>query len=464
MAGCTVGPNFTRPVTTSSPTYAPEPGDTPSRLTGGPIDETWWERFDDPELTSLVVRLVRQNLDLKSAAERIQQSRAVRAVVRSQGLPQVSGDGRYVRERESKNGLPSLVEPAPGAPLEFDLAQPMLAASWELDLFGRVRRAVEAADAQTQSAVEARHGLALAALADLAQTYMQLRGLQARQTVVEAVIRQADLRRKLVRDRFRDGVATLADIAQADAQGAAVAEGLPDLREAQARAVNALGVLLAEPPRALRAELTRPATQPLIPPSVPTGLPAELLRRRPDIRQAEAQLHAATAQTGVAVADFYPQVTLNGTFGFESLGADHLFDWASRAFVVGPTVTVPLFEGGRLKGTLELRRSAEREAALQYRKTVLQAWREVDDAMTAYAEVQHRRADVYATVQADQVSLAVSERRFRDGVDTLIDVTVAQADLLRAQDTLAQTQADMTSRLVDLYRALGGGWSAAPAG
>ncbi len=463
-AGCTVGPNFKPLVTASPPAYAPEPTDTPSRTTSGPVDETWWERFRDPELTSLVGRLVRQNLDLQTAAERIQQARAARAVVRSQGLPQVSGDGRYVRERESKNGLASLTEPAPGAPLEFDLAQPMLAASWELDLFGRVRRAVESADAQRQAAVEARRGLALAALADLAQTYMQLRGLQARQTVVEAVIRQADLRRKLVRDRYRDGVATLADVAQADAQAAAVAEGLPDLREGQARAVNALGVLLAEPPRALQAELTRPATQPLVPPAVPTGLPAELLRRRPDIREAEARLHAATAQTGVAVADFYPQVTLNGTFGFESLGTDHLFDWASRAFVVGPTVTVPLFEGGRLKGVLELRRSAEREAALQYRKTVLQAWREVDDAMTAYAEVQHRRADVFATVQADQVSLRVAERRFRDGVDTLIDVTVAQADLLRAQDTLAQTQADMTVRLVDLYRSLGGGWSAATGG
>ena len=336
----------------------------------------------------------------------------------------------------------------------------MLAASWELDLFGRVRRAVEAADAQTQDAVEARRGLAIAAIADLAQDYLQLRGLQARQTVVEAVIRQADLRRKLVRDRFRDGVATLADIAQADAQAASVAEGLPDLREGQARAINAIGVLLAQPPRALAAELAPRKDQPLAPPEVPAGLPAELLRRRPDIREAEARLHAATAQTGVAVADFYPQVTLNGTFGFESLGTNHLFDWASRAFTVGPTVTVPLFEGGRLKGVLELRRSAEREAALQYRRTVLQAWREVDDAMTAYAEVQHRRANVYATVEADRVSLSVSERRFRDGVDTLIDVTVAQADLLRAQDTLAQTQADYGARLVDLYRALGGGWSA----
>ena len=404
---------------------------------------------------------MRQNLDLKSAAERILQARAVRRVARSQGLPRLDGNGRYVRERESRNGLTSLVEPAPGAPLEFDLAQPMLAASWELDLFGRVRRAVESADAQEQAQVEARRGLALAALGDLAQSYLQLRGLQARQAVVEAVIRQADLRRKLVRDRFRDGVATLADVAQADAQAAAVAEGLPDLRDGQARAINALGLLLAEPPRALEAELKPRKDQPLAPPDVPTGLPSELLRRRPDIREAEARLHAATAQTGVAVADFFPQVTLNGVFGFESLGTDHLFDWASRMFVIGPTVTAPIFEGGRLKGVLELRRAAEREAALQYRATVLRAWREVDDALTAYAEVQHRRGDIVHTVQADRLALEVSERRYRDGVDTLIDVTVAQADLLRAEDGLAQSQTDVTLRLVDLYRALGGGWAAA---
>ncbi|WP_242097175.1 efflux transporter outer membrane subunit [Sphingomonas sp. CROZ-RG-20F-R02-07] len=462
LGGCTVGPNFTRPQVDAPAAFGTTAADVASRTVAGTVDIRWWDSFRDPELSSLVDRLGKQNLDLQAAAERIAQARGERDIAASQGLPRLNGQGQYQRERISPNGTASLTEPAPGAPLEFNLFRTMLSAAWELDLFGRVRRAVEAARADTEAAVEARHGLALSAIADLAQTYCQLRQLQVEEGILHRNLALADQRRALVRRRFADGVATTLEVAQVDAQGLAIAQDLPTLHAQQARLVNAIGLLLAEPPRTLAAELNAPAMQPLVPPSVPVGLPADLARRRPDVREAEARLHAATAQTGVAVASFYPDISLAGNFGFESLHLGSLFDADSRAFMAGPSIDLPIFEGGRLKGTLRIRQSQQREAAIQFRKTVLQAWHDVDNALTAYAEAQHSRAAAVATSQANARALAAADQRYRDGVTTLLDVITAQEGVLRSEDSVAQAQAQMALRLIDLYRALGGGWQAVP--
>ena len=463
LAGCTVGPRFSPPAPPAGPDrFTPKAKDVPSRTTEAQVDAAWWRSFHDPELTSLVERLARENLDLRTAAERVLQARARRGIARAQGLPRVDGRASYVRERESKNGTVSLLEPVPGAPLEFDLDDTLLQASWELDLFGRVRREVEAQGAEVEAAAQDRRAMAVAAEADLASDYARLRGVQAREAVVGRNLAAADTRRRLVRDRLAHGAATLSDLAQADAQAAAIGEDLPSLRAEAARLVNALGLLLALPPGALAQELKPPAdadaAQPAPPPAVPVGLPAQLLRRRPDLRRAEARLHAATARTGVAVADFYPDVTLTGNYGNEALGATHLFDTASRMFMVGPSVTLPIFQGGRLRSTLDLRRSEEREAGLDYRRAVLAAYRDVDDALSAYAEVQHRIGNIEGVVRDDRTALRVAEQRYREGVETFIDVTAAQADLFRAQDALAQARTDLAANLVALYRALGGGW------
>ena len=180
------------------------------------------------------------------------------------------------------------------------------------------------------------------------------------------------------------------------------------------------------------------------------------------MREAEARLHAATAETGVAVANFYPDITLNGNFGLESLKGSKLFNWDSRQFMVGPTVDLPIFEGGRLTGTLRLRRAEQREAALQFRKVVLQAFRDADDALTGYAEAQHRRVDAAATREADARALAAADRQYREGTTTLLDVIAAQEGVLRGEEAVAQAQGDLLMRLVELYRALGGGWEAVP--
>jgi len=462
LAGCTVGPDFKRPEAAAPAGYGAEPTDLASPFTGGAVDLAWWRSFDDPQLTWLVERLASQNLDLQAAAERIEQARGLRTVAASQGLPRIGARAQYERTRVSPNGEASLEVPAPDAPLEFDLYRPAVSASWEIDLFGRVRRTVEAADAQTDAAVEARHALALSAIADLAQTYFQLRATQAQERIVRTNLALADRRRALVRTRFAQGVATTLDVAQADAQGLAIAQDLPSLLAREAALANAIGLLLAEPPRTLAAALGRPAAQPLAPPSVPLGLPAELTRRRPDVREAEARLHAATAQTGVAVANFFPSVSLNGGFGFESLSAGSLFNWASRQFNVGPTVNLPIFQGGQLRGALHLREAQQREAAIAYRRTVLQAWHDVDNALTGYAQAQHLRVAAFDTGAADARALAAADQQYAEGVTTLLDVVTAQEAVLRGQDAVVQAQLGVETRLVDLYKALGGGWQAVP--
>jgi NodT family efflux transporter outer membrane factor (OMF) lipoprotein len=461
LAGCTLGPDFHEPQTDNPVAWGGEPSDVGSLTYGGPVDEHWWESFDDPELTSLVDRLSRQNIDLASALERVRQAQAETDVAAAQGLPHIGAQSLYTRTRESPNGVLSLVEPAPGAPLGFDLWENSLQSSWELDLFGRVRRAVEAQQANTEAAIEARHEIALRAIADLTQDYMQLRGTQAREAInrQNLALAQHDLR--LVRDQFANGVATTLDVANADAQQATIAAELPPLREEAARLINAIGFLLAEPPRALEGELTPVVEPPLVPPSVPVGLPATLLRRRPDIREAEARLHITTAETGVAIASFFPDITLTGHVGLQGLQLANAFSMPDLEATVGPTISLPIFEGGQLRGTLKLRRSQQREAALDYRDAVLSAWQDVDNALTAYAEGQERHDLVATAIAKKREALAAAQQSYQQGAVDFLNVITAESALLQSEDDLAQSETEIETDLVSLYKALGGGWTIA---
>jgi NodT family efflux transporter outer membrane factor (OMF) lipoprotein len=462
FTGCTVGPDYQSPEIAAAPRrMSLESGDVPSQTVEGKIDPAWWNSFRDSRLSSLVERLAAQNLDLKTAAERVIQSVAQRRVAVSQGLPHIEGQSSSTYNRQSPNGTLSLLVPAPGAPLEYALFRDGLTSSWQLDLFGRVRRAVEAADADTLASVENRNGVALAALAELAQSYMQLRGTQSRLEIARRNLRLAGENVDLVSERFGGGVATTLELAQARAQQATIAATLPPLRIQEAELINAIGLLLGDAPRALETELRRSQMLPRVPRKVPVGLPGTLIRRRPDVREAEARLHEATAQTGVAVASFYPDVTLNGAVGVESLHLTNLFAPSSTAFSVGPAVSIPIFEGGRLRGALTLRESQQREAAIFFQKTVLQAWKEVDDALIAYREVQHRRADVARSVTENQAALQAARQRYSEGAIDFLNVIATQAQLLQSENDLADSDTLIATDLVNLYRALGGGWELA---
>lgn len=464
LAACTVGPDFHPPKVAAPGVWGPERTDVPSRTVAAAVDPDWWESFNDPELTSLVHRLAAQNIGLQAAMERILQAQSQRVIAQSRGLPQINEQSHYLHERLSPRGFASLIEPAPGQGLEYDDWQNGLSGSWELDLFGRVRRAVEASNAQALAAVDARRGIAVSALAELAQDYLQLRGVQARLAITANNLALAQENLRLTQNRLANGVATTLEQAQATGQVETVAGQIPPLRAQQAALINAIGLLLAEPPRALETELSPPAPIPAVPPEVPVGLPATLVRRRPDVAEAEARLHAATAQTGVAVADFYPDVSLTGSFNLDGREIRDAFSLPDRAYQVGPQISVPIFEGRRLRGELHLRQAQQREAALRFHQTVLQAWQDVDNALTAYAEAQAQRKHVARAVSQSQVALTAARQQYQQGAADFLNVVTSQAQLLQTQDDLATSDTMIDTDLVALYRALGGGWQVTETG
>jgi NodT family efflux transporter outer membrane factor (OMF) lipoprotein len=462
LTGCTVGPDYQSPEIKEAPTRsAPNGGDVSSRTVEDAVDIVWWKSFRDFELTLLVERLASQNLDLQTAAERVIQSVAQRQVAASAGLPHIEGQSSATYNGASPNGVLSLLTPAPGAPLDYGLFKDGLMSSWQLDLFGRVRRAVEAADANTLAAVENRHGVALAAVAELAQSYMQLRGTQKLLEIAKRHLRIVEENEELVNTRFANGIATTLDLAQARAQQATIAATLAPLRSREVELINAIGLLLGDTPRALEAELRRAQILPRVPRVAAAGLPGTLVRHRPDVREAEARLHEATAETGVAVANFYPEVALNGAVGVESLRLSNLFSPVSAAFAVGPSISIPIFEGGQLRGALKLRESRQREAATFFHETVLRAWKEVDDALTAYREAQNRRADVARSVTENKVALQAARQRYSEGAIDFLNVNATQTLLLQSENDLADSDTQIATYLVSLYRALGGGWEVA---
>ena len=340
----------------------------------------------------------------------------------------------------------------------FNLFQYGFDASWELDLWGRVRREVESADASLEASSDARRNSLLSVLAEVARDYLQLRGVQTQLAIANDNIKTARQSLDLTQARYKGGLTTDLDVANAAAQLATNEADVPQLEQSQDEQINALSFLLGEAPQALRAELITPGAVPPVPPRVPVGLPSELARRRPDIRQAEAQLHAATADIGVAIADFYPKITLDGSIGLQALKAKDLGNWGARQYGLGPTISIPIFEGGKLRATLQLRKVEQQEAALNYQQTVLQAWHDVDNAMTAYAAEQRRRDALANSVAQNQRALDLSRQRYTQGVADFLNVLDAQRTLLQAELQLAESTTTVSQNLVQLYKALGGGW------
>jgi NodT family efflux transporter outer membrane factor (OMF) lipoprotein len=479
MSGCTVGPNFVRPHINAPANWWTAPGGkTASQTTDAPIDPQWWKAFGDPELTSLESRVAGANLDVQIASTRLLQSRAQRQIAGAEQFPSLDAGASYQRDRASPAGVLALTGTSPtgstlsadpnsfgvaalpgseGSP-PFDLWQYSLSASWEIDLWGRIRRGVEAANASQQAADEGRRAVVLTVLSEMAEDYIQLRATQALVAIVHQNIDLANRTLALVQLRYADGATTILDVANAKAQVATIEARLPALQTQQTSLIDAMSLLLAEPPRALASELDTPQAIPPVPPEVPVGLPSELARRRPDIGQAEAELHAATANIGVAVASFYPDITLNGSGGTQSLQFPTSWNLASNQYSVGPSISLPIFEGGELRGMLHLRRAQQREAALNYQRTVLQAWDDVDNALTAYNEEQRHHELLTEAVAQNQIALASAQRNYGDGAVDFLNVLTVQFALIETQSELTQSTAAIDEALVGLYKALGGGW------
>jgi hypothetical protein len=483
LAGCTImGPDFRPPEPASAVTWiGPQPaGKKPPRSVPvqAQADPAWWKIFADPQLDALEQRVAGANLDIRAATIRIAESRAQLGIAESARMPTLNGSASYTRQQASNNGFFSLANAATGRSQTaasgasgattggiasrglkpFDIWQGGFDASWEADLWGRVSRSIESAAALEEAAREARNDALLSSLAEVARDYIQLRGAQAQLKIAQDNVKTARESLSLTRQRAEGGVTTDLDVANASAQLRTTLSQIPSLEAQEAQWINALSLLLGQPPGTLRAELQTPKPVPPVPPKVPVGLPSELARRRPDIRMAEANLHAATASIGVAEASFYPSLRLTGSIGLQSLQVNRAFDLASTQYAVGPGLTIPLFEGGQLRAALRLRKAAEQEAAVTYQKTVLSAWHDVDNALTAYRTQQARREELAAAEADSHRALTIAQSRYQQGVADFLTVLDAQRNLLATQQQLADSTTAVSADLVALYKALGGGW------
>ncbi|MGN8345371.1 efflux transporter outer membrane subunit [Pseudomonas sp. SMV71] len=456
LSACTVGPDYQRPETQRIAQWPTPARAAASQLVSADMNERWWEVFNDPTLSALTRRAVADNLDLKLAGSRLQQSRAARQVVTSAQYPSGSATGSYARRRNSGEGLNDPSGNAGDAP--FNLWDAGFSAAWELDVWGRVRRETEAADAHLQVAQNERRAALLAVLAETAQDYLQLRGVQSTRAVTEQNLDVARHSLKLTQLRLADGVATDLDVAEAAAQVAAIEARLPALLQRQSQLINALSLLIGQPPQALQAQLSNDAPVPQAPRQVAIGLPSQLAERRPDIRQAEARLHAATANIGVAEGDFYPRITLSGNIGSQAMQLSDFGSWGSRAFGIGPQFSLPLFDGGRLRGMLHLRQAQQQEAAVAYQQTVLKAWHEIDDQLNAYNTSQLRRDSLAEAVRQNQIALRTAQQQYVEGVVDFVNVLTVQSALLATQEQLVESSTGVSLAMVALYKALGGGW------
>ena len=462
MFGCSVGPNYQKP-DLGAPTNWLEGQQTGIKSEPAELAR-WWTAFNDPLLNSLVERAVQSNLDLRIAEGRIREARAVRASTAAGEWPTVDISGSYMRNRLSKNAL-SLpfsggggISGFPGIDLDQNLYKSGFDASWEIDVFGGTRRSIEAADANIEASMESRRDTLVTLLGDVAKNYIDLRGLQRRLAVAQANLNAQLETLDLTKIRFQAGLASDLDIAQAEAQVNSIAAQIPALESLLKQAAYRLDLLLGSRPGSLWEELSNEKAIPVPPPEVLVGLPSELLRRRPDIRRAERQLAAATAEIGAATADLFPKFSLTGTVGLQSLSASDWFTGRSRFWSIGPTISWPIFDAGKIRANIEVRNAQQEQALSLYEKTVLNAFQEVESSLLNYAKEQLRYRSLVDAVAANRRAVELANELYFSGLNDFLNVLDAQRSLYASESDLAQSEATIASNLVALYKALGGGW------
>jgi outer membrane protein, multidrug efflux system len=448
LAGCMVGPNYHRPVV-QSPTAYRDLSENPQiqAQAASYADLPWWQVFQDAQLQELIRTALKQNYDLQIATERINAARAQLAITRSNLFPQVQGNANFSGGKEHNFQTTSNF-----LTLTAD-------AAFQLDFFGRLRRANEASRAQLLATEDARQTVILTLVSDVASAYFALLQLDLQlQITHDTVNTQVDSVR-LTRLRLERGVATKLDVLQAQQVLDTANTQIPDLERQIAQEENAISILLGNYPQAVTRGL--PLVEQPLPPGVPPGLPSSLIERRPDIREAEQTLVAANAEIGVAKAQFFPQISLTGAGGgsfgrssaFSSLMGSQLGIWS-----YGAQVSQPIFTGGALRGNLRLAESQHQQALISYRQAIQQAFGDVSDALIGYEKFHQVRVRQEDTVKDLQESVRLSDMRYKGGTTTYLEVLDGQRSLFNAELTLAQARGSEYQSLVQLYRSLGGGW------
>ena len=456
--GCAVGPDFKSPDMQVPAGWAGPPPLPP--VTPAENDLTrWWTVFDDNRLASLIGRAVESNLDLKLAEARVRQARAARGVAQSFLGPTLDATGSYQRSETSVS--PTTDTGRRGGDTVRVTTNQYFAgfdAAWELDIFGGVRRSIEAADADLQASVEARRDVLVTLTAEVARNYIDLRAFQQRISIARKNLEAQKHSAKLTRQRFEAGLASGLDVANAEAQVATTAALIPLLEASARQTIYSLSVLLGREPAALVQELAPALAIPTAPPAAPMGVPSELLRRRPDIRQAEAGVHAATARIGVAEADLYPRFTISGSAGLSATDFGSWFNWSSRLWSIGPSVSWRVFDMGRVRSDIAQQEALQEQSLIAFQKAVLAALQEVEGALISLSTSRNTEKRWWMPSPLTRKPSDLSIKLYTEGQTDFLNVLQAQRALFLTEDALAQSTQTISTDLIALYKALGGGW------
>jgi len=461
LGGCAaVGPDYVEPELDVPDAWHVRIADQVNQGPQAPM-QTWWTVFDDPLLDQLIERARGGNLDLKTAATRVRAARANLAITSGARLPAVDATGQASRTQQSDDGWLEQVAPDGGFDAQslFELG---LDASWEIDLFGRVRRSIESATAQYQSTLETERDVMVTLFADVALNYFEVREYQSRLEFAaqNIVVQKEGL--ELARERFDSGLSSQLDVVQAEATLGLTEATIPKLRIGRDQALNRLAVLLGVEAGTLQDEFAAPAATPAAIPepsgTIAVGLPTDVVRQRPDIRAAERRLAAQTAQIGVATAALYPQLSLTGFIGLQSRSVGDLFSSDSDMWQASLPFSWNVYDGDRVRSNIELQKALTEQRLLEYRQSVLKALAEVESALVAYNDERERLTALRAATAATREGARLALVQYDTGLTDYTDVMTMQRYLFQIQELLATSEAQVGMALISLYKAVGGGW------
>ncbi len=446
LAACAVGPDYKTPDTAAANITAATAG----QYDRGHFDAVWWQQFDDPTLNQLVDKSLQGNRDLRVAFARLKAARAIRDDVNTERFPVVTS---RVSSEVGKGQVPGETTDRVNQE-RYDLGLDM---AWEVDLFGRIQRSLEASDAQEDAARADLQQLQVTLIADLVDAYGDLRGAQLRENIARANLKTQQESRTITVSLRDAGVGNELDVVRADARLAGVEATVPQLQAEQVRARNRIATLLGERPDQLSVDLT-PAKLPAISKALPIGDPGELLRRRPDVRSAERKLAAATANVGVATADLFPRVSLSGFLGFTAARGSQIGSAAANAWSLGPSITWAAFNLGSVRARIRGANADAEGALATYEQQVLLALEESENAFSDYGKVQQRLASLNKQSEASRAAADLASIQYREGTVDYLVLLDAERERLSAEDAQAQAEVDQYRGIVAIYKALGGGW------
>jgi len=444
LSGCAVGPDYVSPQVKQDLANWEQSLEAGFKTSEAELPQ-WWKNLDDTRLNQLVMLALENNLDLAQSRSRIREARAQRNIAAAAGIPSLSARATTQSQKSGDTPTGSLYSSG------FD-------AAWELDVFGRVKRSIEASSADLDAKVESLRDVQVSLLSELALNFIDVRSFQNRLRLAEANVELQEKTYSMVKNRLDLGLATILDIREAESNLANNKAQIPQIKTGLSRAMHRIAVLVGQKPGKLNQSLAEPGVIPMAPPEIPIGIPADLLRRRPDIRMAERELAAQTARVGVAIAELYPRFTLSGALSFQATDSANLFTTLSRALSFGPSLQWNIFSGGSIRNNITVQNERQKQALLRYEKSILTALEEVENGMVAYARELDRRENMLTAAVASRESVRLAESMYKDGLTDFSRVLDAQRNLFTHEDQLADSDAEVTRNLIRLYKALGGGW------